>query len=146
MAASSPEGDSFVWKTTPNEPLPTILHCVYCRSLVSPVTPSWTFSRMTSAFYVSTAPCEGGVRKWLELTSHAERIECRSRAVLRHGDKISALGALRGIRSRSPLIVREQGRVACECYCGTPCWAMTDNCMAAGLSVSVALDRCTGWM
>lgn len=48
MAASSPEGESLVWKTTPKEPLPTILHCVYCMSRVSPVTPSWTFSRMTS--------------------------------------------------------------------------------------------------
>lgn len=28
MAASSPLGDSLVWKTTPKEPLPTILHCV----------------------------------------------------------------------------------------------------------------------
>ena len=26
MAASSLEGDNLVWKTTPNEPLPTILH------------------------------------------------------------------------------------------------------------------------
>jgi hypothetical protein len=33
MAASSPLGDSFVWKTTPKEPFPTILHCVYARSL-----------------------------------------------------------------------------------------------------------------
>jgi hypothetical protein len=49
MAASSPEGESLVWKTTPNEPLPTILHWVYCKSRVSPVTPSCTFSRMTSA-------------------------------------------------------------------------------------------------
>lgn len=48
MAASSPLGDSFVWKTTPNEPLPTILHCVYCISRVSPVSPSCTFSRTTS--------------------------------------------------------------------------------------------------
>jgi hypothetical protein len=48
MAASSPLGDSLVWKTTPKEPLPTILHCVYARSLYSPVWPSWTFSRMTS--------------------------------------------------------------------------------------------------
>ena len=48
MAASSPLGDSFVWKTTPKEPLPTILHWVYARSLYSPVTPSWTFSRMIS--------------------------------------------------------------------------------------------------
>jgi hypothetical protein len=28
MAASSPLGDSLVWKTTPKEPFPTILHCV----------------------------------------------------------------------------------------------------------------------
>ena len=49
MAASSPLGDSFVWKTTPKEPLPTILHWVYCISFVSPVSPSWTFSRITSA-------------------------------------------------------------------------------------------------
>lgn len=48
MAASSPDGESLVWKTTPKDPLPTILHWVYCRSRVSPVTPSWTFSRMTS--------------------------------------------------------------------------------------------------
>ena len=48
MAASSPLGANLVWNTTPNEPLPTILHCVYCISLVSPVTPSCTFSRMTS--------------------------------------------------------------------------------------------------
>lgn len=40
MAASSPDGESFVWKTTPNEPLPTILHWVYWISFVSPVTPS----------------------------------------------------------------------------------------------------------
>jgi len=32
MAASSPLGDSLVWKTTPKEPLPTILHCVYAKS------------------------------------------------------------------------------------------------------------------
>ena len=44
MAASSPLGDNFVWKTTPNEPLPTILHCVYGRFLYSPVRPSCTFS------------------------------------------------------------------------------------------------------
>ncbi len=48
MAASSPDGESFVWNTTPKDPLPTILHCVYCISRVSPVTPSCTFSRMTS--------------------------------------------------------------------------------------------------
>ena len=36
MAASSPLGASLVWNTTPNEPLPTILHCVYCISRVSP--------------------------------------------------------------------------------------------------------------
>jgi hypothetical protein len=48
MAASSPLGESLVWKTTPKEPLPTILHCVYAKSLYSPVSPSWTFSRMTS--------------------------------------------------------------------------------------------------
>ena len=54
MAASSPEGDSLVWKTTPKEPFPTILHWVYCISLVSPVRPSWTFSRITSARVVST--------------------------------------------------------------------------------------------
>jgi hypothetical protein len=48
MAASSPLGESLVWNTTPKEPLPTILHCVYARSLYSPVWPSWTFSRMTS--------------------------------------------------------------------------------------------------
>ena len=40
MAASSPFGESFVWKTTPKEPLPTILHCVYWISLISPVSPS----------------------------------------------------------------------------------------------------------
>ena len=40
MAASSLEGESLVWNTTPNDPLPTILHCVYCISRVSPVTPS----------------------------------------------------------------------------------------------------------
>lgn len=55
MAASSPDGESLVWKTTPKEPLPTILHWVYCKSLVSPVTPSWTFSRMTSADGVSAS-------------------------------------------------------------------------------------------
>lgn len=33
MAASSPLGESLVWKTTPKEPFPTILHCVYARSL-----------------------------------------------------------------------------------------------------------------
>lgn len=48
MAASSPDGESLVWKTTPNEPFPTILHCVYCMSLCSPVMPSETFSRITS--------------------------------------------------------------------------------------------------
>merc|ERR1712225_61056 len=48
MAASSPLGESLVWKTTPKEPLPTILHWVYCISFVSPVKPSWTFSRITS--------------------------------------------------------------------------------------------------
>lgn len=48
IAASSPDGDSLVWKTTPKDPFPTILHCVYCRSRVSPVMPSWTFSRTTS--------------------------------------------------------------------------------------------------
>ncbi len=29
IAASSPDGESLVWKTTPKEPLPTILHWVY---------------------------------------------------------------------------------------------------------------------
>ena len=48
MAASSPLGESLVWKTTPKEPLPTILHWVYCISFASPVKPSWTLSRMTS--------------------------------------------------------------------------------------------------
>ena len=70
IAASSLLGCSLVWKTTPKEPLPTILHWVYCISLVSPVRPSWTFSRMVSAhvsvLMMSAAadgrthpPCEG---------------------------------------------------------------------------------------
>jgi hypothetical protein len=58
MAASSPDGESFVWNTTPNDPLPTILHCVYCISLVSPVSPSWTFSRTTSVIQVSQCLAE----------------------------------------------------------------------------------------
>lgn len=49
MAASSPLGEILVWNTTPKDPFPTILHCVYCMSRVSPVNPSWTFSRITSA-------------------------------------------------------------------------------------------------
>lgn len=53
MAASSPDGDNFVWNTTPKLPLPTILHCVYCISRTSPVKPSCTFSRITSAHAVS---------------------------------------------------------------------------------------------
>ena len=55
MAASSPFGESFVWNTTPKDPLPTILHCVYCISLVSPVSPSWTFSRITSVKLLAMA-------------------------------------------------------------------------------------------
>lgn len=57
MAASSPLGESLVWKTTPKEPLPTILHCVYARSLYSPVSPSWTFSRMTSTGLLARRGC-----------------------------------------------------------------------------------------
>lgn len=64
MAASSPDGESFVWKTTPKDPFPTILHWVYCISRVSPVTPSWTFSRMTSGVQHKSAGaqhvCEQG--------------------------------------------------------------------------------------
>jgi hypothetical protein len=48
MAASSPLGIIRDWNTTPNDPFPTILHWVYEISFCSPVTPSWTFSRMTS--------------------------------------------------------------------------------------------------
>lgn len=55
MAASSPEGDSLVWKTTPKDPFPTILHCVYWISLVSPVMPSCAFSRMISVQGVLSA-------------------------------------------------------------------------------------------
>lgn len=50
MAASSPPGIIFVWNTTPNDPFPTILHCVYEISFISPESPSWTFSRTTSAW------------------------------------------------------------------------------------------------
>jgi len=53
IAASSPLGDNFVWKTTPKEPFPTILHWVYCISRSCPVTPSWTFSRITSVAKIS---------------------------------------------------------------------------------------------
>lgn len=56
IAASSFEGESLVWKTTPKEPLPTILHWVYWISLVSPVTPSWTFSRITSIPMSAASP------------------------------------------------------------------------------------------
>ncbi len=81
MAASSPEGESLVWNTTPKDPLPTILHCVYCMSRVSPVTPSCTFSRMTSANRVSR------LALWQQLsgrlTSHPQtRKGCRP--ILRH--------------------------------------------------------------
>jgi hypothetical protein len=72
MAASSPEGDSLVWKTTPKEPLPTILHWVYCISLVSPVSPSWTFSRMTSTVVVSNEHGKAGGARVVQHTSHSE--------------------------------------------------------------------------
>jgi hypothetical protein len=68
MAASSPLGESLVWKTTPNEPLPTILHCVYAKSLYSPVWPSWTFSRITSARLL----VRDKHRFALRLTAHSE--------------------------------------------------------------------------
>lgn len=85
MAASSFEGASFVWKTTPKDPLPTILHWVYWISRVSPVTPSCTFSRITSVSVVSTvaqkpvAPCRRTrVSLSLSLTSHPQGVErCR---------------------------------------------------------------------
>lgn len=64
MAASSPLGDSLVWKTTPKEPLPTILHWVYCISFVSPVKPSWTFSRITSVRRQHVQSVEMG--QWME--------------------------------------------------------------------------------
>lgn len=56
MAASSPDGESLVWNTTPKDPLPTILHWVYCISFVSPVRPSCTFSRITSAGQLASNP------------------------------------------------------------------------------------------
>jgi hypothetical protein len=82
MAASSPEGESFVWNTTPKEPLPTILHWVYCISRVSPVTPSCTFSRITSTISLSVRA--RGIEGLAEgLTSHSQTREgCRP--VLRH--------------------------------------------------------------
>lgn len=76
MAASSPDGESLVWKTTPKDPFPTILHCVYCRSRVSPVIPSWTFSRITSASNQLAARQPTRKRKVMgKLTSHPEAIE-----------------------------------------------------------------------
>jgi hypothetical protein len=81
IAASSPEGESFVWKTTPKLPLPTILHCVYCISRVSPVTPSWTFSRMTSVEGLAHVTCKQSLTSCL--TSHPQTREgCRP--ILRH--------------------------------------------------------------
>lgn len=82
MAASSLEGESFVWKTTPKDPFPTILHCVYCRSLVSPVIPSWTFSLMISAGR-SVNTTAAGSQKWIPLTSHPQVVE-RCGTVLSH--------------------------------------------------------------
>ena len=75
MAASSPLGASLVWKTTPKEPLPTILHWVYCISRVSPVTPSWTFSRITSTCFVS--PCTSKSYRNAR-TAHAKAAEIGS--------------------------------------------------------------------
>jgi hypothetical protein len=74
MAASSPLGDNFVWKTTPKEPFPTILHCVYARSLYSPVWPSWTFSRITS---VAVLAVQGAGS---EATGHAPPILSEEKA------------------------------------------------------------------
>jgi len=91
MAASSPVGESFVWKTTPKEPFPTILHWVYVISRVSPVKPSWTFSWITSKHRQQksvpnpTSKIERAITRISELTPHPQSRElCRS--TLRHDD------------------------------------------------------------
>ena len=82
IAASSPFGASLVWKTTPNEPFPTILHCVYCISRISPVRPSWTFSRTTSILSIRKRHlARTGVEN---LTSHAQACEASRATQGRH--------------------------------------------------------------
>ncbi len=87
-----------VWKTTPNDPLPTILHCVYCISLVSPVRPSCTFSRTTSVGMCQRT-CSGkgarmakGSGEQRRHTAHAQTREHSSRPVLRHCRVLGACG------------------------------------------------------
>ena len=83
IAASSLLGANLVWKTTPKEPFPTILHWVYCISLVSPVTPSWTFSWTTSTRAVS-AGSRGDEDIQSVLTTHAKAINAHATVLGRH--------------------------------------------------------------
>jgi hypothetical protein len=129
MAASSLEGESFVWNTTPKDPFPTILHCVYWRSLVSPVIPSWTFSRTTSAGPVSKGDAGASTRAvGSMLTSHPQVIEC-CRAILSHlescwGVILPLCGQkdiVKQIETRRRKIHRqtpEAGRVGQQCEAG----------------------------
>jgi hypothetical protein len=87
MAASSPLGDSLVWKTTPKEPLPTILHWVYCISFVSPVKPSWTFSRITSVRRQHVQSEE--MNQWMEGGSMAS---CMADARMAQGEEMNRAG------------------------------------------------------
>lgn len=103
IAASSLEGESLVWNTTPNDPLPTILHCVYCSSRVSPVMPSWTFSRMTSTNRVRQPPAPHQVARGLGAQLHSPPI----RRLLNAAGRFEAI-----LTARLPI----------QCY--RPVWSM----------------------
>jgi hypothetical protein len=141
MAASSLEGDSFVWNTTPNDPLPTILHCVYCSSRVSPVMPSWTFSRMTStSVLVSHLPLTQSRGSWrpIALTSHPQ-VAKRCWAIRGHLDCSLANSML------PPGMVNGSQGSACRgkkrrgALCG-PCWATRGGEPSLGMAGAGGLE------
>lgn len=105
IAASSPLGESFVWKTTPKDPLPTILHWVYCISLVSPVRPSCTFSLTTSNGMCQRTCSRTRARIVIwsrdqgKPTAHAQARKCCSWPVLGHCQVLGMCGIHFGDRA-----------------------------------------------
>lgn len=154
IAASSPEGASFVWNTTPNEPFPTILHWVYCISLVSPVRPSCTFSRIVSDSRVSSSQLQrlrylvppslrlekpDGRLVMLEVEMRRSRIEGK-----REGSAPVSVKPVNNGSSRVVCVCGEERARCVEqsdqrstgislCRQSRGCWALvTSSCKAAG--------------
>lgn len=144
MAASSPDGESFVWKTTPKEPFPTILHCVYCRSLVSPVTPSCTFSRMTSVFCLSTTQGVRWIGKyWYSLPPIRRVLKAavgRFCAMVKGGSDSVAKWHNPGRLSS----VSRKRREAVDARFGTPCGRQINRQLGRSASRSQLIDEVVG--